>query len=107
MAVTVTSIESNNGNPKRNTGITTGNEFIYKVNPAQKVQITGLATSTGDAQVFYSNDPIMAAPTDFTTLVASSLGVLTDDLGENLGSGIEWVGVSVTSGTWTVNIKEL
>lgn len=107
MAITVQPIEDNGGNPKRDAGITTGNEFIYKVNPKSKIQITGIATSTGDAQVFYSNDPNMAAPTDFTTLVASSLGALTDDLGENLGEGIEWIGVDVTSGTWTVNIKEL
>lgn len=97
-------------NSKRNTGVTTGNEFIYKVDPTKNIQVTGIATSTGDAQLFYSNDPIMANPTDFSTLVASSLGVLTDDIGENLGKGIEWVGVDVAAsggGTWTVNIKEL
>tara|TARA_R110000851_G_scaffold241680_2_gene394279 strand:+ start:618 stop:947 length:330 start_codon:yes stop_codon:yes gene_type:complete len=109
MAITVTA-QVNSGKALRDAGITTGNEFIYKVSPQSKIQVTGIATATGDARVFFSNDPHMANPTDFATssgLVGSSLGALTDYIGETMLEGIEWVGVDVTSGTWTVNIKEL
>jgi len=106
MAITVVTNVTNGNSQKRNTGVTTGNEFIYKVNPLKKIQVTGLATSTGDARLFFSNDPNIT-PTSFSTLVGSSLGVLADYIGEDMPEGIEWVGVDVTSGTWTVNIKEL
>lgn len=107
MAITVKTDVINGNNQKRNAGVTTGNEFIYKVDPQKEIQVTGKATSTGDATVYYSNDPDLATPTDFSTMVASSLGALTDNIGEEMSQGIEWVGVDVTSGTWTVNIKEL
>ena len=109
MAITVTP-QTNSGKTLRDAGVTTGNEFIYKVDPQSKIQVTGIATATGDARVFFSNDPHMAAPTDFAAssgLVGSSLGALTDYIGETLPEGIEWVGVDVVGGTWTVNIKEL
>lgn len=107
MAVTVISDVTNTNNQKRNEGVTNGNEFIYKVNPTKRIQVTGLATSTGDATVYFSNDPSINTPTGFGSLVASFVGTVTDNVGEDLGDGIEWVGVDVDSGTWNINIKEL
>ena len=109
MAITVITEVTNGNTQKKNAGITAGNEFIYKVDPAKAVEITGVATSTGDARVFFSTDPDLV-PTDFALangMIGSSLGVLTDYIGENLGKGIVWVGLDITGGTWTGNIKEL
>ena len=106
MDITVQPNVDNGNNQKKNTGITTGNEFIYKVDPLKDVKVTGLATSTGDATLYYSTDNSIT-PSDFSTLVISSNGAQTDDLGESLGKGIRWVGVEVTSGTWTVNVEEI
>lgn len=109
MAITVQTIQDNHRNPKKDTGVTTGNEFIYKVDPAKTIKVTGVATSTGNATVFYSTDPTVT-PTAFNAasgMVESSLGALTDNIGEEMSEGIEWVGVQVTSGTWTNYIKEV
>lgn len=106
MAITVIS-NTNTGNPMRDAGVTTGNEFIYRVDPTKEIRVTGLATSTGAATVYYSTDPYMNVPTDFSTLNISSLGSFTDDIGETLPTGVVWVGIDVASGTWTNYIKEV
>jgi len=105
MAVTVITDVKHGGNQKKDAGVTTGNEFIYKVDPTKEVLGQGLATSTGDAALYYSIDP--TTPTDFDDLNISSLGALTDAVGEELPKGVEWVGIKVTSGTWTNYIKEV
>jgi hypothetical protein len=109
MAITVITEVKNHNNQKKNAGVTTGNEFIYKIDREKLAVITAVATATGDATLYYSTDP-ETTPTDFTAssgMVESSLGAQTDNLGEKLPEGIEWVGVEVTSGTWDVNIKEI
>jgi len=107
MAITVETDKRSGNGVKRNTGVTTGNEFIYRINKQKALQITAIATATGNATFYYSNDEDMATPTDFSTMIPSSLGELTDFIGEETGEGIMWAGVKVASGTWTVNIKEL
>jgi len=106
MAITV---KTDDGLLEKVTGITTGNEYIFKVDPTKPVKITGFATSTGDARVMYSTDASVT-PTDLTaatsSMVVSSLGSFTDEIGEEMGVGIEWVAVDVVSGTWTSIITQ-
>ena len=82
-------------------GITAGNEFIYPVPEGATVSFAGTNTAAGTATLKYSFDP--STPTDFTGFFSAEAGAQSASFTDSTGTakGLRWVGLDVTSGTWT------
>jgi len=86
------------------TGLTTGNGRIVAVpDQARQVMLTYFPTAAGTASIKYC---VMApTPTDFTNMPKTSVGDFTALGGQDISSGVRWVGLDPASGTWTLRIS--
>jgi len=99
MAITVKGINQDTSV----TGVTTGNEIIWEVDPNETVAIQGINTSAGTARV--KTHLGSATPTDFTGFASSAVGDHTATFTEiALGKGVRWIGLEVDSGTWSIEL---
>ena len=84
-------------------GLTTGNGQIVAVpDRAREIVVTYLPTSAGTASIKYAARA--ATPTDFTDMPKTSIGDFTANGGQEIQSGVRWIGLDPASGTWTLRV---
>ena len=84
-------------------GLTSGNGQIVAVpDRAREIVVTYIPISDGTASIKFSADA--ATPTDFTNMPKTSIGDFTATSGQEIQSGVRWIGLDPASGTWTLNV---
>jgi hypothetical protein len=102
MPVTV-DVNQPNYTTLRYAGLTSGNGQIVAVpDRARDIVVTYIPTSAGTASVKYS--AVATTPTDFTNMPKTSIGDVTVTGGQEIQSGVRWIGLDPASGTWTLNV---
>ena len=89
---------------RENSGITDGNEIIYKLFSGYTYIIEAVNTSAGTASLKLTLDD--TAPTDFTNFTIAADGTQTSNFAREV-SGVSYVGLDVASGTWTTRIRRI
>lgn len=102
MAITFISLsKSYPKDAKTETGVTTGNEFIYSVGDYNKFVLEAHPTVAGEAMAYFTSSP--DKPTDFDDMVPQDSTNFTSAFSvKEADALITYVGVKVISGTWTV-----
>ena len=103
MAITVNS--KSNLSYRVATGVTTGNEVIFKVKSDAAYSIQGTPTSAGEAKVggLLSSEE----PTDFSDFYFDAGGSFSETFKVNSTKSDVYLGVDVISGTWDIYIREI
>lgn len=83
---------------------TDGNETLLKVDPEMSLTIE--AVGSGSATLKYKIGE-GADPTDFSGFTSDSLGAVTVNQVYTLPAGIRWVGLDISSGTWSLYIWQM
>ena len=84
-------------------GLTSGNGQIVAVpDRARDIVVTYVPTSAGTASVKYGVRA--STPTDFTDMPTTILGSFTTTGGQEIQSGVRWIGLDPASGTWTFRV---
>ncbi len=86
------------------TGLTTGNGRIVAVtDQARQIVVTYIPTAAGTASIKYG---VRAeTPADFTDMPKTSIGDFTATGGQEIQSGVRWIGLDPASGTWTLRVS--
>lgn len=86
------------------TGVTTGNETIFKIPQGLRFVIEAVPTSAGEASAYTLANS--TRPSSFDDMLPIDTSVNTTAFQESpLTGGQRWVGVKVDSGTWTVTVS--
>ena len=85
------------------TGLTSGNGQIVAVpDRARESVVTYTPTSAGTASIKYGARA--TTPTDFTNMPKTSIGDFTATGGQEIQSGVRWIGLDPASGTWDFRV---
>lgn len=86
------------------TGLTSGNGQIVAVpDQARQVVVTYIPTSPGTASMKYG---VRAeTPANFTDMPKTSIGDFAVAGGQEIQSGVRWIGLDPASGTWTLRVS--
>lgn len=98
----VTLNENTTSITRERTGQTSGSETIFRTDPQRTTVIEVSPESAGSATINASMNT--QTPTSFTGFSADTAGATSTTKMVNLGMGITFVGLSVSSGTWTTRV---
>jgi hypothetical protein len=72
-------------------------------NTARQIVVTYTPTSAGTASIKYS--ALADTQTSFTDMPKTSIGDFTATGGQEIQSGVRWIGLDPASGTWTLRVS--
>lgn len=84
-------------------GQTDNNEVIFRLDPGMRTMVEAFPTSAGSATIKTSLSE--ALPTDFTNFTSDTAAV-TAATTWIIPSGARYVGLDISTGTWTVNVRQ-
>ena len=85
-------------------GLTSGNGQIVAVpQRAREIVVTYTPTSAGTASIKFG--ATASTPSDFTNMPKTNLGDFSATGGQDIQSGVRWIGLDPASGTWTLNVS--
>ena len=100
--MSIYTVQMTNGMTRTITGVTAGNEPVFKVNPRNTVVVQLIPTSPGSANIVASASEL--EPSDLSVLPADPSGPFSVAMAKNLGDKLNYVAVAVSTGTWTVEV---
>lgn len=98
-----TVLAQTNGLTRVVTGMTAGNETIFKVYP-RKTVVVEMVPEVGSSSATIVATSDENAPADITTLAEDPSGPFAVATIKNLGDKLNFVAVKIASGTWTVRV---